>query len=223
MRVSPPLTPGRRPVSTWPDVQTGRPLLSWAPSQTRRRRAPVPSPDCGRLKVDDPQTSLPSPRRRLSRPAVDPCLPQPSPRHETSIDATVLNADTIAVTYAFLERAGGVAGTIKGLGQFKNLTDVYLGETRATDEDVKNLACLPGLKKLELDGTRVTDAGIRRLLGLPALRGISLSGTRLTDAGLLDLATIKSLQSVTVWRMPGVTYEGLVKLRRLRPDIEIQR
>src|ERR1051325_10268438 len=88
-----------------------------------------------------------------------------------------------------IERAGGAADTTSGdnewlrahLGDewtrmFDEVREVYLRDTKATDDTLYYVGRLHSLKKLFLGNTSVTDAGVARLKGLTKLDQLDLSG-----------------------------------------------
>ena len=87
--------------------------------------------------------------------------------------------------------------TLLGDDLFSDVTEVFLGESRITDNELICLKGLPRLKKLVLGKTQVTDAGLKHLEGLTQLEDLSLSRTRVTDAGLVHLKAMTQLQ--TLW------------------------
>ncbi|MFI5384877.1 MAG: leucine-rich repeat domain-containing protein [Fimbriimonadales bacterium] len=109
---------------------------------------------------------------------------------------------------------------LRVLANFANLDTLILSGTQVTDGGLSALRGLKSLKLLILTDTEVTDAGMQVLLDLPALETVWLP-KGVTDRGLFELAKLPSLRSVYLSDVPKVTFEGLVKLRRLRPDIQI--
>jgi Leucine-rich repeat (LRR) protein len=110
-------------------------------------------------------------------------------------------------------------GVVGGMTRLKWLV---LGGTAVTDAGLAKLKGLKSLETLLITDMNVTDAGIKHLVGLPKLATVSISGSKVTDSGVLALAKMPSLRSLNLWRVPGVSHETLVKIRRLRPDLEIQ-
>jgi uncharacterized membrane protein/mono/diheme cytochrome c family protein len=95
-----------------------------------------------------------------------------------------------------------------------------LGGTKITDAALTELSKLKNLNKLHLEYTAIGDAGIKNLKALPYLEYVNLVGTGVTDSGLQHLAGFKALKNVYVWKTP-VTDEGVIKLRKVRPDLNI--
>jgi internalin A len=143
------------------------------------------------------------------------------------------------VTYAYLDRDRGAAAKIKTLGQFKNLQRVFIGNSGATDEEVRvlsgmqsvtelhasgnpitdaalhDIARMSRLKVLELTGARITDAGLRALAKLQSLEHLELNNTQITNAGLVEIAKLKNLRRLGIANT-NVTVEGLAALRGLK-------
>jgi len=67
------------------------------------------------------------------------------------------------------------------------VVEVYLGDTKITDPDLKVLKELKGLKIIDLTNTRITDAGLENLKELQGLQTLDLGSTQITEAGLKDL------------------------------------
>ncbi len=142
------------------------------------------------------------------------------------------------VRFVYLEREPSARETIKTLGQFKNLSVLYLGNTRMTDDDVRYVSALPGitelrapnnpltdvalveigkmtsLKALDLGRAKVTDAGLASLSRLQSLEYLDLSGTQVTNAGLHEIARLKRLKWINVANTQ-VTPDGLRALNKL--------
>ncbi|HWB13089.1 MAG TPA: hypothetical protein VG826_27945 [Pirellulales bacterium] len=68
-----------------------------------------------------------------------------------------------------------------------NIEAVYLGGTRAGDDDLALLKKLPRLRTVVLTSSPVTDAGLVHLRGLATLETIDLRFTAVTEAGVADL------------------------------------
>jgi len=85
---------------------------------------------------------------------------------------------------------------------------VKLGDTRATNDDLRCLRALGHLEWLHLDHTLIAGGGLEPLAGLTKLRVLSLEGTGIGDDDLRHLAGLKKL---TVLRLAGtqVTDAGL--------------
>jgi hypothetical protein len=65
--------------------------------------------------------------------------------------------------------------------------ELYLTNTRITDDGLKHLASLRNLRYLWLIGTDVTDTGLLHLIQLKNLQKLNLVGTKVTDEGISKL------------------------------------
>jgi hypothetical protein len=140
---------------------------------------------------------------------------------------------------------GGAKISDKGLASVAALThlrglDVH-GCARITDAGMAHLAGLKDLESIELGGAPIGDDGLRHLAGLTRLKGIGLCDTRVTDAGLANLSALKDLESLNLFGTavtdaglehlrglnklsevdpaPGVTHEGLLRLKKYCPGL----
>lgn len=52
---------------------------------------------------------------------------------------------------------------LKEIANLKNLTSLFLGDTKVTDVGLKEIANPKNLTSLDLDGTMVTDVGLNEL------------------------------------------------------------
>nr|HEV7954254.1 hypothetical protein [Candidatus Acidoferrales bacterium] len=93
-----------------------------------------------------------------------------------------------------------------------------------TDEKVQAIvARCPTLRILIVDGNnRTTDASFLELKKLQKLESLDLEWSAVTDAGLHHIAEMPSLTWIDLSFSGGVTLEGLRKLRREKPDLEIE-
>lgn len=82
---------------------------------------------------------------------------------------------------------------------FHEVRYVSLNQTRAGDDDLRQLAVFSQLQRLELSGTRVTGAGFASFQNLNRLEYVDLSGTRLTPAGLESLSRNGSIRRLNLW------------------------
>ncbi|MBX3399036.1 MAG: protein kinase [Gemmataceae bacterium] len=94
------------------------------------------------------------------------------------------------------------------------LTNLYLGGTTVTDEDLVRFKELQGKVALFLENTKVSDAGLAHLKNLKELVGLHLAGTAVTDGGLIHLKEFGSLQWLD---LSGTTVSdaGLAHLKNL--------
>jgi hypothetical protein len=93
----------------------------------------------------------------------------------------------------------------------------------ATDADPRDLCAPRGPEVLDLAEAGLTDDGLRRVGGLRRLRRLRLPGTAVTDAGLRHLEAMGGLEAVHLCACPGVTKEGVERLRKALPGCEVYR
>jgi hypothetical protein len=101
--------------------------------------------------------------------------------------------------------------------QFLNLCRTELG-----DHGLGHLRRLTGLRSLLLGGTSVTDAGLVHLKGLTSLEVLDLNLTDVTDAGLKHLKGLANLKQLYLART-RVTDAGADELHRALPKLNIIR
>ena len=91
-----------------------------------------------------------------------------------------------------------------------------------TDAGLLRLPSLPNLTVLEIYDARITGPGLAGLTRVPNLAYLYFSGAPLQDDSFVEcLNQLKSLRSVQLIRT-GVTREGCERLRKLRPNLNIQ-
>ena len=92
-----------------------------------------------------------------------------------SLDLTSLDLRGCGVTEAGLFH----------IAKHKNLEELNLHDTRATDDVMKKLAELKNLRELTIQGTPVTDQGFLHLTACKKLKKIWINGTKITPDGVL--------------------------------------
>jgi hypothetical protein len=103
------------------------------------------------------------------------------------------------------------------------LVELELFDNQSSEEGVIHAAAIPTLKLLSCGyAPRVTDAALDAVAKMPALETFSIAGAKLTDEGLQKLAAVKTLKTVKLGKMKGVTAEGVAKLRAARPDLTVE-
>ena len=104
---------------------------------------------------------------------------------------------------------------------FEKITILYLGNTKTTDEGLKEVAKLQKLTTLQLSNNQITDAGLKELVKLQKLTHLSLANTKITDAGLKELV---KLQKLAVLRLDNtqVTEAGVAELKKALPNCNIR-
>lgn len=119
----------------------------------------------------------------------------------------------IRITDAGLEFVGRVA----------NLEELDLHYIPITDLGIKHLLKLKNLRTLRLTATHITNSSLEELGALQSLSMLDIVGCeKLTDVGLLQLQNVGSLRMLfaSYWGS-GITKDGVVELRRLRPELMI--
>ena len=85
-----------------------------------------------------------------------------------------------------IEKAGGTVGYDQ-VGQFANVTSVWLGGSGIGDEGLEHVEGLLQLDYLDLSDTQTTDAGLEHLKGLTRLKAVKLNRTHVTFQGIKEL------------------------------------
>jgi len=70
------------------------------------------------------------------------------------------------------------------LAHFSGLQELYLSNTRVSDEGLRLLNGLKGLIRLNIYQTKISDAGLSSLTKLTGLKWLTCSGTGITEEGL---------------------------------------
>ncbi len=102
--------------------------------------------------------------------------------------------------------------TIKDL---ESLEELRLEGTNLTDRGMESIKSLSNLRELDVGDTNITDAGMASLRGLSHLIDLDLRFLRITDAGLANLEGMTALESLGLFKTPGVTDKGLMRLKNL--------
>ncbi len=116
----------------------------------------------------------------------------------------------------FLQKLGGGGGTINRHGiQQPWIDTVGLGNTKITDEGLKELHPLKGLADLHLLQTGITDAGLKNLAPLKNLQYLGLQDTKVTDAGMKELVVYEKLLELYLDNT-NITDEGVKEIRKIK-------
>jgi internalin A len=99
----------------------------------------------------------------------------------------------------------------EGLENIPTVEALDLSETEVDDEAAQKLADLHQLRDLYLFDTKISDDGLRHLSGLENLEHLSLS--RVSDRGLRHLAPLKQLRTLRI-DGEGITDEAVPLLKR---------
>ena len=101
----------------------------------------------------------------------------------------------------------------------RNLNDLYLNQTRITDNGLAHLKDMSQIQNLLLRDTQITDVGMTHLKSLTNLKLIALGGTQITDDGLLCLRGASGLETLDFPPGAGVTREGYLRLKQSCPNL----
>jgi internalin A len=145
------------------------------------------------------------------------------------INNNVLVTDAAMQTVAMVEglTSLGIANTSVGdegfrsIGRLSKLEWLAISGSKVTDAGFFHLRDLKNLQHLVMHNLPVGDEGIAHVASLPRLESVMLGNTQITDTGLMLLAKNPALKRISMNQAPNVTKEALAKLRRLRPDIEL--
>ena len=77
--------------------------------------------------------------------------------------------------------------SLQGIGNLKNLTRLYLQNTKITDEGISQLSSLKYLEYINLYGNNISDKGLQALAGMEHLRSLYLWKTNVTTGGVKEL------------------------------------
>ncbi|MCY2965058.1 MAG: SMI1/KNR4 family protein [Planctomycetota bacterium] len=109
---------------------------------------------------------------------------------------------------------------LRFLQKLRKLEELSLYQSAMTGLGLAELNGFPALKQLDLSLTQVDNAGIEYLPRLPSLEYVLLEQTQITDAAIPALARCPSLKFVNA-NETAVTFDGVKRLKQLRPDCEI--
>jgi Leucine-rich repeat (LRR) protein len=106
--------------------------------------------------------------------------------------------------------------------RLQKLRSLRLGHfrTQITDAGLGHLAGLE-LQELELQGPGITDEGMMAIGRLHELRKLSLNNTKISDRGLELLGRSVALRSLVIYNGSAVTPEGVARLKKARPGLEV--
>ncbi len=105
------------------------------------------------------------------------------PKRQKEIRQWMGDRVAIALSYSPLVNDA----TLERIAKRTSVTELYLRDTRITDDGLKYLSRLAKLDTLDLAETGVTDAGLRCLTGLSNLKHLDLTKTRVTAEGVAML------------------------------------
>jgi len=106
--------------------------------------------------------------------------------------------------------AGGGMSYVEAtrLSECKELTTLYVGGMKLTDNNIIGLKALTRLKTLDLLDAPVTDKSVDTILKFTELEELNLSGTKVTDAAAKKLLALKKLKILQL-NNTKVTREGV--------------
>ena len=119
--------------------------------------------------------------------------------------------------------AGVKSDAWEALGKITKLTDLNLSQTAIEDINKSSIDKLKNLKTLNLSQTKVTDKGLESLKDHKSLDSLDLSETMITDTGLAHLHGLTNLKSLIMTKVPGVTDDGVAKLKENVKKVEVKR
>jgi hypothetical protein len=129
-------------------------------------------------------------------------------------------------------RDTAITGTgLSHLRQHANLERVGLSGPNVNDEGVKVLSQLTHVTHLSVgngyrwDGliydSQITDDALKSIGRMNKIIYLSIDNSRITDAGIVELGKLPDVRSIQFFRCPGLTADGLGRLRKLRPKATI--
>jgi len=157
-------------------------------------------------------------------------LPLTSISYGTSMDSFTSQLPEIATLFPKLVRLALPREVSPTADDWKKIAaalprvqKVGINSRKFTDSCCEGLELLPELEEIDLTYGALTDAGIVRLAGLKKLRWLSVRDVPLTDASLETFADMKKLRVLYLPKPgKGITNEGITKLKRQRPDMELR-
>jgi internalin A len=92
-----------------------------------------------------------------------------------------------------------------------------------TDALLSELCELHSVQGLSLAESGMTDVGMAAVRDLKGLEYLNLNSTAVTDAGLRQFEGMSRLEFLNLGGCPGVTDEGVARLKQALPKCEIIR
>ncbi len=111
---------------------------------------------------------------------------------------------------------------LKELAPLTSLEMLSISCTGVTDVGLKELASFKNLKTLYVGSVKITDAGLKEIAALKSLEALYIGNTKITDAGLKKLVELKQLKTLNVCKTK-ITDDGVKVLREALPKCEIER
>jgi hypothetical protein len=104
---------------------------------------------------------------------------------------------------------------LKTIATISQLEDIWINGNDLTDSGIKSLAGCRSLTHITLTAKKVTDAGIKELAALPRLRALHLIGMKMTGSAFEAFAGSKTLNSVILQGITGLTDDNVKRLANL--------
>ena len=102
------------------------------------------------------------------------------------------------------------------------IVELNLQDAGLDDEVLADIGRFTGLTRLRLSRNEITDKTVEAFTNMPQLERLNLyANPGVTDSSVDVLASLRSLKRLDVWQT-SITPEGLVRLRALRPELELQ-
>ena len=114
-------------------------------------------------------------------------------------------------------------GLIDAISDNKKMIGLALYDMEGiTDKTGEILGTMPALRTMELRKTGQTDETLKQVAQLPRLDSIIIGDNgNFTNAGLLTLGESKSLKTITIMNVTGVTEQGIAEFQAKFPKITI--
>jgi hypothetical protein len=102
------------------------------------------------------------------------------------------------------------------------IVELNLQDAGLDDEVLADIGRFTGLTRLRLSRNEITDKTVEAFTNMPRLERLNLyANPGVTDSSVDVLASLRALKRLDVWQT-SITPEGLVRLRALRPELELQ-
>src|SRR5262249_13402139 len=109
------------------------------------------------------------------------------------------------------------------LGSFKDVEELLLARSAATDAGVKAIKDLPKLRVLKLGFTEVTNAALDSVKDMKKLEDLDIYRTKVTGAGLEKLEGVLWLKRLVVAESDDLPAADVDKLQKALPKCKIER
>jgi hypothetical protein len=111
------------------------------------------------------------------------------------------------------------------LARLARLESLHIAGSRVDDEWLARLAMMKQIRSLGFASgqSEITDGGLSHLSDLKGLEVLDIQGSRVTDRGLAILERLPNLKEVWIDDCPGISDEGIGKLKAARPGLRVVR